>query len=329
MKSIILTLLLVVLPNFFYANDPIGWDILKQTIEKTSFNDFSKLKNRSFDLKIIGATNEYNLKIRPEEAFKVERLTTEKFKVTIVNPDALIEKDLIYMYKNIGWELIKEEGLNVGIEGRTNCLYNVTFSQTGGNEFDLTKFEANPDYDFSYELSNPSSIASIARAGKGYDIIRQSNNISDSKIRLKINKKSTNSNFQTSWISIPNCKAETITIPLTELEPEPEPKPEPETEPSEFLDIKINGITFCNEPDGTFCSTLEIISQNNSSRRIKCNDVIFSMKDSSNNSIIAKTTQWIDLDSYGTHTFYVTLKSSFRPSGKWSYTISKTNCNYK
>lgn len=321
--STLIILLLSLHSSLVFANDPKGWVELKQTIEKTPFSEVSKLLNKTFDLEVDGATNDYEFTVQPESAFKVERLESNKFRVTIINAEALVKRDLIVEYYPIGWNLSKIDPFKPVITGEANCLYNVVFSQTGVGELDLSKFDI--DYDVTYELSNPDAVSSVSRAGKGYDIIRTASSTAESKIRLKIKKKVGDFNLQTDWISIPLCKSGSSQIPTTTiytLIPT-----EPTIPAKDLLDLKISGISFCEESTGLYCSTLTITATNTGNSRVKCNKVLFYMK--YDNKIVASDSQWIDLLVGQTHTFQVVLKAPYKPQNQWTYDIEKTDCFYK
>lgn len=315
--------LLSLYPSLVFANDPKGWTELKQTIEKTPFSDVSKLLGKTFELEVEGATKDYEFTVQPESAFKVERLESNKFRVTIINAEALVKRDLIVEYYPIGWNLKKIDPFKPVITGEANCLYNVVFSQTGVGELDLSKFDV--DYDVTYELSNPEAISSVTRAGKGYDIIRTASSTAESKIRLRIKKKVGDFNLQTDWIIIPICKSgNTQTQTTTPYTPVPT---EPITPAKDLLDLKISGISFCEESTGLYCSTLIITATNKGNSRVKCNKVWFYMK--YDNKVVASDWAWVDLLVGQTHTFQVVLKAPYKPQNKWTYNIEKTDCYYK
>ena len=317
-------LLIAALPAFFLSfgnvDDPIGWKLLKETIEKTKFSDISKLKDRTFDLEVPGGTDEYELSLEPKEAFKVERLSASKFRATIVNPKALIKEGLIVEYHPIGWNLRKKDAFKPQITGEANCLYNVIFSQPGVGDLDLSKFDN--EYDVTYELSNPSSVSSITRQGRGYDIVRAANSSAESKIRLHIKKKIGDFSLQTDWISIPACGG----TQLPPKETTPDTPAEPEESPKDLLDVKIDAISFCDD-NGQYCTTLDVIAKNIGSRRVRCNEIWFNMK--YEGDIIASQSHWVDLNPGSSVRFQVILKSAFRPASKWTYNIRKTDCSFK
>jgi hypothetical protein len=321
--SAIILLLLSFTSSLVLAQDPKGWTNLKQTIEKTPFSEVSILLNRTFDLEVEGATQDYEFTIQPETAFKVERITSNKFRVTIINAEALVKRDLIVVYNSIGWNLKKIDSFIPNITGEANCSYNVIFSQPGVADLDLSKF--GDDYDITYELSNPESISSVKREGKGYDIIRNSKSSAESKIRLRIKKKNGDFNLQTDWITIPLCKSNNTQISPPVTIPIPT---EPSTPPAkDQLSIKISHITFCENTTGEFCSTLDITATNIGNSNVKCNEVWFYMK--YNNNIVAKDSTWIDLIAGQTTTFQIVLKAPNKPENKWTYQIEKRDCFYK
>lgn len=322
-SSTILILTLILQQSFVYANDPVGWKVLKETIEKTKFSDVSKLQDRSFDLVITGATNEYKFTVEPAKAFKVDRLSPDKFRVTITNPEALVNRtDLIVVYYPIGWQLKKDEIIDPIIEGETTCISNVIFRQTGVGELNLADFDAN--YDVTYELSNQPSVLSVTRAGKGYDIKRVNNSSTESKIRLKIKRKSGDFNLQTDWILIPTCETaiNIDTPPITSI-----PEPEQESNPTDILEVKIVGISFCEDASGQYCSTLQVTATNIGNRRVKCNTVWFYMKYA--DQVVASNSAWVDLLVGQSHSFQIVLKAPYKPENKWTYQIKKTDCFYK
>jgi len=305
-----------------FANDPKGWTALKQTIQNTRFDQVSNLLNRSFDLEVEGATKDYEFTVQPENAFKVELLELNKFRVTIINPEALVIREAIVEYYPIGWNLKKIDLFDIILTGEASCLYNVVFSQSGVGELDLSKLNA--DYDVTYELSNSESIFSVTRAGKGYDIVRIAKSTVESKIRLRIKKKNGDSNLQTEWITIPLCKTDNNQIPPTISTPIPI---EPTKPAKDLLDVKISVESICEDATGQYCSTLQITATNKGTNRVKCNKVWFYMK--YDNNVVASVSQWIDLLVGQTHTFQVVLKAPYKPQNKWSYEIEKTDCFYK
>lgn len=319
--SVLVVLILSFHSSLVLANDPKGWTALKQTIESTPFSKVSKLLNRTFDLEVEGATMDYEFTVQPESAFKVLRLESNKFRVTIINAEALVKRDLIVEYYPIGWNLKKVDLFKPVITGEASCLYNVVFSQPGVGELDLSKFDL--DYNVTYELSNPESVSSVTRAGKGYDIVRTASSTSESKIRLKIQKKMGESNLQTDWITIPLCKSGN-TQPTTSTSPTPI---EPTKPAKELLSLKITGISFCEESTGLYCSTLTITAINTGSSRVKCNKVWFNMK--YDGKVVASDWAWVDLLVGQTHTFQVVLKAPYKPQNQWTYDIEKTDCFYK
>ncbi len=320
--STIIVLILSFHSSLVFANDPKGWTGLKQTIQNTPFDQVSNLLNRSFDLEVEGATTDYEFTVQPKTAFKVERLESNKFRVTIIDPEALVIREAIVKYNPIGWNLKKIDPFDITLIGKANCLYNVIFSQPGVGELDLSKLDV--DYNVTYELSNPESIFSVTRAGKGFDIIRIAKSTEESKIRLIIKKKIGDSNLQTDWITIPLCKSDNTQIPpniptIIPIEP---------TKPAiDLLKLKITGISFCEESTGLYCSTLTITATNTGNSRVKCNKVWFYMK--YDNKVVASDSQWIDLLVGQTHTFQVVLKAPYKPQNQWTYDIEKTDCFYK
>lgn len=319
--SVLIVFMLTLHGSLAFANDPKGWATLKQTIEKTPFSEVSKLLNRTFDLEVEGATKDYVFTVQPESAFTIERIESNKFRVTIISAEALVKRDLIVEYHPIGWSLKKEDPFKPIITGEASCLYNVVFSQAGVGELDLSKFDG--DYDVTYELSAPETVSSVSRAGKGYDIVRTASSISESEIRLRIKKKIGDFNLQTDWIKIPLCKSGNTQTPTTST-----PTPvDPEIPAKDFLDIKISGISFCQESTGLYCSTLAITATNKGNSRVKCNKVWFYMK--YDNQVLASDWVWVDLLVGQTHTFDIVLKAAYKPQNRWTYNIEKTDCFYK
>ena len=309
--------------SLVFADDPKGWTVLKQTIENTLFSDVTNLLNRTFDLEVEGATKDYEFTVQPESVFKVERLQVNKFRVTIIKPEALINRDLIVEYYPIGWNLKRLDHFKPVITGEANCLYNVVFSQSGGGELDLSKFDV--DYDVTYELSNPESVSSVKRAGKGYDIVRTVKTFTESKIRLKIKKKVGDFNLQTDWILIPVCNGKST--PISVVANPPTTVYVTDENPKDMLELKIDGISFCEESTGLFCSTLQIKATNKSQKRLRCNTVWFYMK--YEGQIVIRESQWIELDGGQKYNFQVVLKAPYKPANKWTYEINKTECAFK
>jgi len=322
-NSIVMPLILLFTSFFTAANDPEGWSALRETIEKTSFSEVSKLRDRTFDLVVPGGTNELQFGIEPENAFKVDRLAADKYRVTIINPQALVKTGLIVTYHPIGWWLKKKVPFKPNITGEASCLYEVVFSQSGVGELDLSKFDA--DYDVTYEISNSAAISSIKRHGKGYAIMRVPNASGETKIRLRIKKKSGDEDLQTAWINIPACKTESVVVTTPPIKTPPIIT-EPENTPFDVLVLKTEGISFCEEPSGLYCSTLTIRATNTSSKTVRCNTIWFYMKDG--NKTIASNSQWVELNAGKSTVFEVVLKSTYRPE-KFTFTNVKTDCFYK
>ncbi|MDQ0968989.1 hypothetical protein QFZ20_004392 [Flavobacterium sp. W4I14] len=306
-----------------FANDPEGWKALKDAIEKTAFNDVSKLQGRTFDLVIPGGTNEYQLGVEPENAFRVERLAPDKFRLTVISPQALVKQGPLLSYHPIGWSLKKKDPFTISIEGAATCSYEVVFRQTGAGELDLSKFEA--DYDITYEISNQSAISSISRQGKGYLIMRVPNAQGETKMRLRMKKKSGDEDLMTGWIVIPACK--TGEVPLVpkpqDIPVTPSVAPEPA---SGMITLKTEGISFCQESTGLYCSTLTVKATNIGSRTVRCNSIWFHMIDG--DTVIGKTQRWVELNAGQSTIFEVVIKSTYRPAS-FSFDWVKTDCFYK
>ncbi|SFE67363.1 hypothetical protein SAMN05518672_10931 [Chitinophaga sp. CF118] len=307
-------------------NDPQGWAILKETIQKTPFSEVSKLRDRTFDMIVPGATNEYAFEVQPEKAFKVERLGPDKFRVIIINPEELVKRDLIVEYLPIGWQLNKIDSFKVLIVGKPNCRYNVRFSQWGVGELDLSKFDTST-YSVTYDLSNPQAILSIVRDGPGYTIERVPNSSVETQMRLRIKKKSGVQDLQTDWIAIPACKAVDSIERSAPPQVPPQQDPLREVNAMEFMVVKTKAISFCDDASGRFCTTLQVTVTNTGSKTIRCNQIWFYMKYQGN--IVARAVHWVQLESGTSTSFQVSLIAASKPQDKWEYVHEKMDCFYK
>ncbi|MBE9603146.1 hypothetical protein [Pedobacter sp. MC2016-24] len=314
--------------SFFSGwNDPEGWSALKEAIEKTKLSEVSKLQGRTFDLVIPGGTIEYVFSVAPENAFKLERLGPDKFRLTITNPQALIKTGGFVNYHPIEWSLKNKNTFSPEIEGKATCLYEVIFSQVGVGELDLSKYEAN--YDITYEISNQTAISEIKRQGKGYSIMRVPNATGETKMRLRIKAKSGDENLQTGWINIPNCITDTPTPnPPTITQPLPPQVINPPEiyAAADALVLKTEGISFCEESTGIYCATLTVKATNTSNRTARCNNIAFHMYDG--NRSIASTIKWVELNPGQNTIFEVVLKSTYRPQ-TFTFRTFKTECIYR
>jgi len=315
---------LIVFYNFYvsFQIDPKGWSDMIQIIQNTKFQNISELKDKSFNLEIDGLTSDYSLALTPLEAFNIQIISDHIYKVTIIKPEDLVNKDdFIYKYYPIEYIISKIERIGPAILGESYCTTTAIFKQED-RELDLT--EMSDTYNYSYELSDPSAVSSVSRSGKGYVVVRSTNSSSVAKIRLKLEKKDGSLKYTSSWLDIPICSSPVDPDAQKPISP-PTTRYISSSNPYNDLNIKITSISICENELGIFCTTLRVEAKNTGTTFVRCNDVIFHM--SHNKTIIAQNTHWIALNPGQKHIFDVTLQSKIKPDN-FIVNFDKRNCIY-
>lgn len=330
--SIFLLLALINYSAPALAKAPQGWSTLKKTIENTPFTQIATLRGQTFDLKIEDGANEL-LTLRPAAAFQVERDPgdTNRFHVTIINPDALVKEGALLHYLPIGWSLESDDTFEPQITGLSSCLYHVIFSQTGGEVLDLSRLSA--DYDVSYELSSSDPDFSVVRSGEGYDIHRPSNSNAEARIRLLLTRKdNTGHSIKTEWVNIPLCKEDSVPAPQEAASAVPPLSPTPAYQSAtvqarDALTVKIGNRSYCRGDTGLYCTTLTVLATNTSAQSIKCNSILFAMIHEG--EVHDAKTYSVEVSPGETFVFKVVLESPQEPRGMWEYEYKKEGCYYQ
>ncbi|HEY9285918.1 MAG TPA: hypothetical protein VIP46_20885 [Pyrinomonadaceae bacterium] len=293
---------------------------MTKAIGSTAFNDVETLRDRTFNLVVPGATMEDALSVTPADAFKVEHASPDTFRVTIVNPSALVDTPApnIQQYHPFKWKLILggETRLKPAIEGLASCHYYIRFRQTGGGEIDLTKYD--DSYEVTWDLSNRAAIESVAREGSGLAVTRPAGSTDEARIRLRIKKTGT-IDLSTDWIPIQLCQspravhtptpAPTPTnTPTPTPRPRPTPEEDPEPAPRDCFLIKDVSIEKCTDECGTFQITRTVVVTNTCKSRVRCNDMKWYLLDAGDR-MVATAVHWVDLYGGDSTRFAVILKS--------------------
>lgn len=328
---LVVVLMAILLPVLPQSIEPKGWSDLVEAIEKTNFTDVSTLRDRAFDLIVPGARKEDVLTVEPANAFKVDHPSPDRFKVTIVNPSALVYESApgVQEYHPFKWGLNTggEKKLTPAFEGRASCRYHVRFRQTGGNEIDLSRFD--DSYEVTWEVSNPPAIASVERDGSGLSVIRSADSTSEASIRLRIKKKTGTFDIRTDWIAIQLCQSPRPAITPEVVRP-PEQPPEvvrpPETPPERCFQVKTVPVGTCDVECAGIRITNHVTVTNTCNRQVRCNDMTWSLLYGENTA--AQYATWVELAGGTNTSFYVVLQA---PVKSFPFSVSSSNgsCFYR
>lgn len=306
---------------------PKGWADLANAVTKTTPSAMNSLNGRSFVIE-VAADEKEGFSVFPEDAFDIQRLDKNKFRVTVVDATKLFEpvaEDLI-LPRAFGWRIAKTTFPVATLSGVATCTYDVVFSQIGGNELDLRKFNE-PPYAITVEFNDNSLVEEHKRADKGLTVKRTASKGGDLKLRLRIQRETPPKiDIGSDWVRLPACVTETpqIAIPKT-----PSTNiPVTVTPPAETcIKVAVQTITPCSGQCGAFWVSIGARAQNVCSARVKCTEMPWSISD--NGTVIGGDNGiWVDLDGGGTFNLNLTLHAPYKPD---TYKISHNvgTCAYQ
>lgn len=199
-----------------------GWANFLEAIGDTNISNADALQGREFVLEVAGASGETTLELTPAEAFNVQRVSSNRFKVKIINPRLLITDDPIPEFTKITYRIVDTavgEGIfGAAIEGRATCSYQVTYKRTGGDQLDLEQLRTS--YDVEATLTNP-SIAEVRPEGRGFAVIRRPDQGGNVDLNVTLRRKSDGRTLAADPVRIPNCQTSAPSTTLVAADPAP------------------------------------------------------------------------------------------------------------
>lgn len=307
---------LLALPAFAQTPAPTGWTSLLEALRTTPISDAAQLQGRAFDLSIPSTDRDDSLVLEPQEAFQLTPgASAGQFRVTILDPEKLIERGLLTRYRPISYRYVRRgiEDFGVAIEGSATCKYDVRFRQSGVGDLDLSQFSA--PYVVSYELAGEGEIQNVVRDGPGYTVTRVAGSSGPAGMRLQI--KGPSDDVRTDWIPIPSCSVPAV-VPETPVVPV---TPTTVTQCLQSTIVEATPCTTCGE------LTVDLVTEfrNTCSRTVRCHAEWVLDRNGSN---IARTAFDVWVGGGGTHRVNTHLA---RSPAVTNFTIPPTrltNCRY-
>lgn len=290
-----------------------GWTQFAAAIRATQPNSVQTLNGRQFELRTNATTTGEGLALTPAEAFSIERVNATTFRVAIVDASKLFEADGdLLLPKSIGWQLTGGEDFVPSLEGTPYCSYLVRFRQKGGNELDLSKY--GDAYRVSWEFNNVALVDTSSREASGIRIMRAAPGTDELKVRLRIVRTTPKLDIGSDWVTVPHCST-----------PVPRKQEVREESADSCIQVAVRSYDYCKGQCGAFSFTAKAHAHNVCSRRVKCTDMTWNLKDGSTS--IGSYTMWVDL-SAGQETAYdVPLSAPYQPA-KFSVTPGSGTCRF-
>lgn len=292
-----------------------GWSQLMQAVRATSPNSIQALNGRQFVLRTTAATKDDALQLSPADAFRIERIDTTTFRVTVSNAAALFEAaEDIQVPKDIGWQLMVGgiDPVVTSLEGTPYCSYLVRFRQKGGNELDLSKY--GESYRVNWEFNNIALVDESSREAAGIRVLRAAPGTGELKIRLRISRTTPKLDIGSDWVSVPHCAT-----------PVPEKRVVREESADTCIQVGVRSYDYCKDRCGAFSFTAKAHFQNVCSRRVKCTDLTWTLKDGA--QAIGSYTMWIDLYPGQEWNHDVPLSAAYQPA-KFSVNHGTGTCSF-
>ena len=292
-----------------------GWSQLVQAVRATEPNSIQALNGRQFVLRANAAAKDDALQLSPAEAFHIERVDTTTFRVTVSNAAALFEAaEDIQVPKDIGWRLVVGgiDPVVTSLEGTPYCSYLVRFRQKGGNVLDLSKY--GEPYRVSWEFNDIALVDESSRESAGIRVLRATPGTGDLKIRLRISRATPKLDIGSDWVAVPHCATQV-----------PEKRVVREESADSCIQVAVRSYDYCKEQCGAFSFTAKAHFQNVCSRRVKCTDLTWSLKDGA--QAIGNHTMWVDLSPGQESNYDVPLSAAYQPT-KFSVNHGTGTCRF-
>ena len=322
MKPVLFALAAVIMAapaNVVAGAEPEGWQALVEALRATPLNDVESLRGRTFDLVVSDARPTDLLTVRPEAAFRVDRVSRETFRVTVVETDSLIQEGLLRRYRPIEWQLVQggPAMFDVGIEGRVSCRYFAEFKQKNADVIDLSKMGS--AYNVTWEVDNTAAIRSVTPEGIGLAILRRPDVNGEARIRLRLKAKTGPEDISSDWVAIPRCNLGSSQQPPVIIA-------DPPQQPAiDNIVIEVESISTCDDC-GTFFVTVNVKATNIGNRFVRCEGMTWSLV--SNGTVLHRLDDyWVGLNPGGTTTYSVELQTTPRPA-QYSVQNTRGNCFY-
>lgn len=320
MKKLISILVIIVFsivgPVTAQAPEPDGWQDFVKAITSTKFSNASTLDGKSFALEFPSASGKAGLQLTPANAFDIKSIGAGKFTVTITNSSALVDSSKpLLRYFPLGWTKVDggDYVADIAIEGQASCTYTMRFSQTGGNDLNLSALDSG--YVISWEADNPSQLSSIDRDGAGLAVRRKAGDTGKVAIKLSIKDKADGTVQSTTFIPIPACVDSKPSTEVVTADPKPDPKPDTEVAASSCFKNYTNSLTPCSDC-GKLTVVRNITTTNQCNSRVRCEGMMHNTV--SGGAVIGSQERWVDLYANGSTTYDVTIMADSSPS---SFTV--------
>lgn len=164
-----------------------GWQKVLDTIKNQPASKIDELNGKEFDLELSEGAG--SLSVTPSAPFQLEG-GGRKYKLIIVNAASLVvNNNGLFAKVPLNWaaRIGGDGNFDLAIEGVDECLFNLTFKQSGG---DVLKLSAMRDsYDVSWTFDNAAAIMNSDLNGDALQVRRVTGNRADVSVRLRLKAK--------------------------------------------------------------------------------------------------------------------------------------------
>lgn len=184
---------------------PNGWEELEIAISNQPVSQMEDLEGRTFEIEFERSSGVTGFEVFPAEAFSVSR-SDGKFRVQIVDAEKLYRSDSGLLFKNdISWNAVigGAEGFGIAITGLDQCVFNLSFEQSGGDILDLSALQGS--FDVSWEESQSGILEKVALNGNSLQAFRKDNDNRAVSVSLILKSKASGSIYRSAPVPISNC----------------------------------------------------------------------------------------------------------------------------
>lgn len=203
------------------------------TLQATSTNEAGNLDGRQFEIQVPGVNAQNTLEVSPASAFRVDKLTGDRFRVTIVDGKSLVIGGPIPRFSPVGLKIVSINNLDASIDfgakiqGAASCTYAVKFNVVGGPPIDLSTIGS--DYEMSWSTDNDGALESIEQRGPGLIVTRKSGSQGKVALKLKLKAKVGSEVLESAGVDLPACSTSAPQTQTMAADPDPKACLTPET----------------------------------------------------------------------------------------------------
>lgn len=256
----VLLLLLMVAP----ANAQSGnLEPVRALLTPDSIASPDQLNGRSAVLTITGVGATQTVALTPEGAFAVEKLSNDRYRVTIINGNLLsFREDGIWRWRNISLTAVSiiETELGTGIRGSASCNYTVSFSQVGAGQIDLTALQS--AFNVRWDLTANAGSPDVRIEGTGLAVRRPAGQTTPFDLVLHLEHRSDPAkSLIAPAVTVPSCETQQQ-APTTIVQ-------YIDSDPSDCFTVEVLTVNSC--PDcGPTQATFNVTAKNVCSQTVRC-----------------------------------------------------------